>query len=87
MALTGGDSVAGEGFPGRASRCRDTTHARFGSEVEWNASNLVALLPAQRSLELVWQEPPKTRRPMPRSRFHIADLGSVRQHVASSKGG
>jgi hypothetical protein len=24
-----------------------TTHARFGNEVEWNASNLVALFPAE----------------------------------------
>jgi hypothetical protein len=30
---------------------------------------------------------PETRRSMPRSRFLIAGLGSVRQHVASSKGG
>jgi hypothetical protein len=86
MALAGRGSEWGRGgFSARTSFCRGTTHARFGSEVEWNASNLVALLPAERFV--VWQDPPKTRRSMPRSRFLIAGLGSVRQHVASSKGG
>jgi hypothetical protein len=49
--LMGGDLEAGEGgFPGSTSLSRGTTHARFGSEVERKASNLVAhLLPAERS--------------------------------------
>jgi hypothetical protein len=67
MALAGEEIRLRRGFPDNTSHCRGTTHARFGSEVEWNASNLVALLPAERSL--AWQEPPKTRRSMLRSRF------------------
>jgi hypothetical protein len=48
MALAVRRFGCGRGFPGGASYCRGTTHARFGSEVERNASNLVALLPASR---------------------------------------
>jgi hypothetical protein len=51
MALAGRRFAYGRGgFPGATSDRGGTTHARFGSEVEWKASNLVALLSAERSL-------------------------------------
>jgi hypothetical protein len=53
MALAGRRFGCGRrGFRGATSDRSGTTHARFGSEVEWKASNLVALLPAERSLVL-----------------------------------
>jgi hypothetical protein len=53
MALAGRRFAYGRGgFPGATSDSTGTTHARFGSEVEWKASNLVALLCAERSLPL-----------------------------------
>jgi hypothetical protein len=53
MALAGRRfAYGGGGFPGTTSDRSGTTHARFGSEVEWKASNLVALLSAERSLVL-----------------------------------
>jgi hypothetical protein len=53
MALAGRRFAYGRGgFPGATSDRGGTTHARFGSEVEWKASNLVALLSAERSLVL-----------------------------------
>jgi hypothetical protein len=53
MALAGRRFGCGRGgFPGATSDRSGTTHARFGSEVEWKGSNLVALLSAERSLVL-----------------------------------
>ena len=42
--------TANKQFSRGTSLFRGTTHARFGSEVEWKASNLVALLPGERSV-------------------------------------
>jgi hypothetical protein len=69
------------GFPVGTSFCSGTTHARSAGEVERNASNLMALLPAE------WWNRPRRADQMPRSRILIAGLGSVRQHVARSEGG
>ena len=53
MALAGRIFGCGRGgLPGATSDRSGTTHARFGSEVERKASNLVALLSAERSVVL-----------------------------------